>query len=376
MEKRLSFKQILIIVCVAVVLYVGLMNFGAVSNTFKAALNTVSPLVYGGVAAIVLNVIMCGFEKLLRKIFKKKTPKDSLLSAISLILSIIVVMVFIAIVILLIVPQFASAVPRIKSSIEANWSTITEFASKLGVEIGTLQSVLAKFDASFFTQKLVPGISQIFTTVLGAASAITGGVFMTLVSIVACIYILVGKKKLSRQLKNVLYAYVNRNVSDKIIYFFKTLNDTFKRFLSSQCLDALILGVLLLIVMLIFRLPYAGVISAITVIFALIPYFGAFISCGIGALLIALIAPKSALVFVVLFLVVQQIEGNLIYPKIVGRSVGLPALWTLLAVYVGGELFGVIGMILFIPVVSVIYTLLGADVAKRNKKEKAVTEEK
>ena len=117
--------------------------------------------------------------------------------------------------------------------------------------------------------------------------------------------------------------------------------------------------------MLILRLPYAGVISAMTVIFALIPYFGAFFSCAVGALLIALIQPKSALIFVVVFLVIQQIEGNLIYPKVVGNSVGLPALWTLLAVYFGRKLFGVVGMVLFIPVVSVIYTLISTDVKKK-----------
>ena len=367
MEKRLGFKQILSIVCIAVVLYVGLVNFNVVASVFKNGIRIISPLVYGGLAAAVINVIMCAIERGIRALFKKRVPKDSVVSTLSLILSFIVVIAFISLVIILIVPQFASTLPIIKTSIEKNWGAITDIATKLGVELGSLQSVLEKFDLSFLTQKVVPGIGQIFTTVIGAAGAITGGVFMAVISLVACIYILSGKKKLTNQLKSLIYAYTSKSVGDKIVYFFSTLNTTFKRFFSVQFLEALILGVLLFVTMLILRLPYAGVISALTAVFALIPYFGALISCAVGAFLIVLIDVKSAMIFVIAFLVVQQIEGNLIYPKIVGRSVGLPALWTLLAVYVGGELLGIIGMILFIPLVSVVYTILCADVAKRNK---------
>jgi predicted PurR-regulated permease PerM len=209
---------------------------------------------------------------------------------------------------------------------------------------------------------------------MSVITSVSGGLFTTLITLVACIYILLSKKQLERQASGLLYAYVKKDMADKVSHFFKMLSRTFKKFLSSQCIDALILGILLLIALKIFRIPYAEIISVMTVILALIPYFGAFISCGVGAVLIALDNPKTALIFVVIFLVIQQIEGNLIYPRIVGTSVGLPPLWTLLAVYVGGELFGIVGMILFIPVVSVAYTLISENVAERLKEKKKEAE--
>ena len=364
-QDKLTFKQMLIIVAFGIVLFVGLMNLDVVFDAIGYVINIASPLVYGGVVAVVLNVLMSAIEKGIRRIFKKHTPKDSLITAISLLLSFAIIIGFIVAVVVLIVPQFAAAIPRIKSSFEANWDTIAEFCRNIGVNPSNLLTFISSFDLNSLLQKFTANIGNIFGTIASAASSIGGGVFMTAISLVACIYILMGKKKLAVQAKGVLYAYVDEKYADKILYFFRTLSETFKRFLSSQCIDACILGALLCVTMLILRLPYAGVISAMTVIFALIPYFGAFFSCAVGALLIALIQPKSALIFVVVFLVIQQIEGNLIYPKVVGNSVGLPALWTLLAVYVGGKLFGVVGMVLFIPVVSVIYTLISTDVKKK-----------
>ena len=365
MEKKLTFKQILIIVAFGIILFVGLMNIGTVFSALGYAVGIVSPLVYGGVAAAVLNVLMSAIEKGIRKLFKKRVLKDGLVTAVSLVLSLVIVFGAVAGVILLVVPQFASAVPMIVSSIKDNWGVISEFLSDINVDPTAVYNLLTNLDAGTVLQKLTSGIGDVFGTVISAASSITGGVFTFLISLVACIYILVGKKKLAKQMNGVLYAYVDKKWADKISSFCKTLNDTFKRFLSSQCIDACILGALLCVTMLVLRLPYAGVISALTVIFALIPYFGAFFSCALGAFFIVLIDLKSALIFIVVFLVVQQIEGNLIYPKIVGTSVGLPALWTLLAVYVGGKLFGVVGMILFIPVVSVAYTMLSDNVKKK-----------
>ncbi|MBQ7821019.1 MAG: AI-2E family transporter [Clostridia bacterium] len=365
MEKKLTFKQIMIIVAFGIILFVGLMNIGTVFSALGYAVGIVSPLVYGGVAAAVLNVLMSAIEKGIRKLFKKRVLKDGLVTAVSLVLSLVIVFGAVAGVILLVVPQFASAVPMIVSSIKDNWGVISEFLSDINVDPTAVYNLLTNLDAGTVLQKLTSGIGDVFGTVISAASSITGGVFTFLISLVACIYILVGKKKLAKQMNGVLYAYVDKKWADKISSFCKTLNDTFKRFLSSQCIDACILGALLCVTMLVLRLPYAGVISALTVIFALIPYFGAFFSCALGAFFIVLIDLKSALIFIVVFLVVQQIEGNLIYPKIVGTSVGLPALWTLLAVYVGGKLFGVVGMILFIPVVSVAYTMLSDNVKKK-----------
>ena len=372
MESKLSFRQVLTVVALGALIFVGLMNLSVVLGVIAFVIRILSPFIYAGIAAAVLNVLMSAIEKGIRAIFKKKPPKDGLVVAVSLILSVIIVIALLAGVVILIIPQFASAVPMIINSIKANWGTISEFLSNINVDPSGVYSLLTNMDAATILQKLTSGIWDAFGTVISAVSSITGGVFTAIISIVACIYMLVSKKTLVRQSKRLVYAYTRKNIAEKIVYFFTTLNDTFKRFLSSQCIDACILGALLFVTMLVLRLPYAGVISALTVIFALIPYFGAFFSCALGAFFIVLIDPKKALVFAIVFIIVQQLEGNLIYPKIVGTSVGLPALWTLVAVYVGGQLFGVLGMILFIPIVSVIYTILSANIKKRldEKKEK------
>ncbi|MBO7148297.1 MAG: AI-2E family transporter [Clostridia bacterium] len=370
MENRLSFRQILTVVALGALILVGLMNLSVVLGVIAFVIRILSPFIYAGIAAAVINVLMSAIEKGILAISRKKPPKEGLVTAVSLILSVIIVIALLAGVVLLIIPQFASAIPMIINSIKANWGTISEFLSNINVDPSGVYSLLTNMDTATILQKLTSGIGDVFGTVISAVSSITGGIFTAIISIVACIYMLVSKKTLSRQLKRLVYAYTKENIAEKTVYFFSTLSDTFKRFLSSQCIDAFILGALLFITMLVLRLPYAGVISALTVIFALIPYFGAFFSCALGAFFIVLIDPQKALIFVIVFIIVQQLEGNLIYPKIVGTSVGLPALWTLVAVYVGGQLFGVIGMILFIPIVSVIYTILSENIKKRLDEKK------
>lgn len=365
MKGKLDLRAMMLLVAFGVVLFVGLMNLKVIFGALEYVVKIVQPLVYGGIAAAVINVLVSALEKGLSKLFKRWSPKEKLISTLSLILAFVVIIAVVAGIIILIIPQFASAVPTIVNSIKANWGTISRFLNNLNIDATRVYDLITSSDMTSLLQKLSSNLGNIFGAVLSAAGSITGGFMTALISLVACIYILAGKKSLGRHAKSILYAYVDEKYADNIAYFFVTLNRTFKKFLSSQCIDSCILGALLCITMLILRLPYAGVISALTVVLALVPYFGAFFSCALGAFFIVLVSPKSALIFIVAFLVVQQIEGNLIYPKVVGSSVGLPALWTLLAVYVGGELFGVIGMILFIPVVSVIYTLLSASVKRR-----------
>lgn len=376
MNKKLTFKQMLLLITFGIVLYLGLKNISQVYKMFLYIIKIVTPLFYGGLVAVVLNVLMSALEGTLKKIkfFRKK---EKLVCVISLVLTFLIVIGAIVAIFVLIIPEFAAAVPKIERSLSNHKDEINSFCNNFGIDVTNVDSFINSLNFDSLINEIKSNFSGIFTTVMGVATSITGGVFTTLITLVACIYILLSKKQLERQSKALLYAYVKENIADSVTNFFTNLSKTFKRFLSSQCIDSLILGILLLIAMKIFRLPYAEIISAMTVIFALIPYFGAFISCAVGAILISLDAPKSALIFIAIFLVIQQIEGNLIYPRIVGTSVGLPALWTLLAVYVGGELFGVVGMILFIPVVSVVYTTLSDDVEARmakRKKEKAAKE--
>ena len=175
------------------------------------------------------------------------------------------------------------------------------------------------------------------------------------------------KENLLSGCKKVIYALVNKNNANKILNLFTLTNKTFSKFISGQCVEAIILGLLIFVLSLIFRFPYALIIAILTSITALIPIFGALIACVIGAVLICINNGIQAIMFVLIFLLVQQIEGNLIYPKVVGKSVGLSPLWTLLAITVGGNLFGVTGMILGIPLTSVIYTLVKEKIDKKLK---------
>lgn len=373
MNKKLGFKQILLLIAFGVAFYLGLMNITSVFKALLFVIEIITPLVYGGIVAVVLNVLMSAIEGVFKKT-KFLRKKDKLVAVISLLLTFAIVIGAIVVVFVLIIPEFASTIPRIERSILNHKDEITSFCQKFGVDVTTIDGFLNSLNFDSIITEITNNFSSIFGTIMGVITSVSGGLFTTLITLVACIYILLSKKQLERQANGLLYAYVKKDMADKVSHFFKMLSRTFKKFLSSQCIDALILGILLLIALKIFRIPYAEIISVMTVILALIPYFGAFISCGVGAVLIALDNPKTALIFVVIFLVIQQIEGNLIYPRIVGTSVGLPPLWTLLAVYVGGELFGIVGMILFIPVVSVAYTLISENVTERLKAKKKEAE--
>ena len=211
------------------------------------------------------------------------------------------------------------------------------------------------------------GAGNVLDSTYAAAKSIVSGVYTFFIAFVFACYILLQKEKLSVQVKKLMYAFIPKDWVDILLALGSVTHKTFTSFLTGQCLEAVILGGMFFVVLSIFRIPYALLISVLIAFTALIPIFGAFIGCGVGALLIFMINPIEALVFVVIFLVLQQIEGNFVYPHVVGSSVGLPSIWVLVAVSVGASLMGVVGMLIFIPIVSVIYTLLKGIVNRRLK---------
>ena len=176
------------------------------------------------------------------------------------------------------------------------------------------------------------------------------------------------RDKIAGQSRRLLYAYTKEKVADKVCYVCGLIREAYRKFLTGQCVEAVILGLLIAIAFTVFRLPYAGLIGAVTAVCALIPYIGAFISCGLSVLLALMISPEKALTCLIVYLAIQFIETQFIYPRVVGGSVGLSPLWTLAAVLIGGKLFGLIGMIFFIPLVSVAYILISEDVRSRLRK--------
>ena len=201
------------------------------------------------------------------------------------------------------------------------------------------------------------GAGSVLETTINAAKNIIGAVGTFFIAFVFAVYILLQKEKLGRQAKKVLFAFVRKGRAEAVLEVLALTYKTFSGFLTGQCVEALILGAMFVITMTLFRLPYALLTGIVIAFTALVPVFGAFIGCAVGAFLIFMVSPFKALIFIVLFLVLQQIEGNLIYPHVVGNSVGLPSIWVLAAVSVGGSLMGIVGMLIFIPLMSVVYAL-------------------
>ena len=213
------------------------------------------------------------------------------------------------------------------------------------------------------------GAGNMLNSTLTAAKSIISGISTFVIAFVFAIYILLQKKKLRIQAKKVLFAFVRKDRAEAVVKVSSLTYNTFSSFLTGQCLEAVILGSIFVVVMTIFRLPYALLVGIFIAFTALIPIFGAFLGCAVGAFLIFMVDPMKALMFIVLFLVLQQIEGNLIYPHVVGNSVGLPSIWVLAAVSIGGSLMGVVGMLIFIPIVSVAYALFREIVYLKLKKQ-------
>lgn len=212
------------------------------------------------------------------------------------------------------------------------------------------------------------------STITVARSIINGVTTFFIAFVFAC-YILLQKEKLNVQVRKVLYAFIPRGRAEAALEVFSLTYSTFSSFLTGQCLEAIILGTMFVIAMTLFQMPYALLVGVVISFTALIPIFGAFIGCAIGAFLIFMVDPIKALGFIVLFLVLQQIEGNFIYPHVVGNSVGLPSIWVLAAVSLGGSLMGVVGMLIFIPIVSVVYALFREIVYLKLKQQKIDPEE-
>lgn len=209
------------------------------------------------------------------------------------------------------------------------------------------------------------GANSMLSSTISVATGIVSGVGTFFIGLVFACYILLQQEFLKRQMKKLIFAYLKEKHANRFLQICALTYRTFSNFLTGQCLEAVILGMMFFISMTILRFPFAVLVGVLIAFTALIPIFGAFIGCVVGAFLILTISPSQAAAFVVLFLVLQQIEGNLIYPKVVGGSIGLPAIWVLVAVTLGGSLFGIVGMLVFIPIVSVVYTLLKEDVNKR-----------
>ena len=339
--KQETVKQIRGLIIFTAVLIVCLWKFDVVISAFQFVLNIVYPFLLGGAIAFALSVPMNFVERKLfteRKISEKYKRKYA--RGISLMLVIAGVTGILAM-----IPQVQGwadhwfhnnkEIMNVVNNLEFDWNKIMEAAA------GFLKN----------------GAGSVLETTINTAKNIIGAVGTFFIAFVFAVYILLQKEKLGRQAKKVLFAFVRKGRAEAVLEVLALTYKTISGILTGQCVEALILGAIFVITMTQFRLPYALLTGIVIAFTALVPVFGAFIGCAVGAFLIFMVSPFKALMFIVLFLVLQQIEGNLIYPHVVGNSVGLPSIWVLAAVSVGGSLMGIVGMLIFIPLMSVVYAL-------------------
>ena len=356
-------RNIFVVVAAAIVLYWILHETERVKSVYAVVKSIFSPFVLGAALAFVLNVPMRAFEGLLKKVINEKWRR-----VIALLLTIIAVLLVLTLVFLLLIPQLVKTIQSLIPSLIEFAGEVEEFFFEfLNENPQLMQWVVNNTDlenidwASLLQQAITVFGSSVSSIISGAFSAI-GSVFSAavtmVIAVVFAIYGLFQKETLARQGRKILYAFVPEKVSDQIVRILRLSNSTFSNFLSGQCIEVCILGALFAIAMAIFRMPYIPLISVLIAVTAFVPIVGAFVGCIIGAFLIFVNDPLQAAIFVGMFLVIQQIENNLIYPRVVGTSVGLNGMWVLVAVSVGGELFGVVGMILMIPLASVLFTLV------------------
>lgn len=353
-------KSLLLVVCGGVAFYCGLSHLSVVIGAVVWLLGTLSPFLAGGAIAFVLNVPMRAIERHLRF---RGGRSAALRRPLALVLTLVALAGVLALASCVIGPGVKDAVMSIVSQTPAALERLQKQLMGLEAYLPQIQDVVEDLaiDWKSLSQKAI-ALAQAWGGSLlssggGLMVGVVSGVSTFVIGLIFSFYILMQKEKLSRQGRQVLYALLRPQDADRALEVLRLANRTFSSFLSGQCLEAVILGALFVVAMTICRMPYALLVGVLISLTALIPIVGAFIGCGVGALLIAITDPWKALMFIVLFLVLQQIEGNLIYPHVVGSSVGLPSIWVLAAVTLGGKLMGVAGMLFFIPLCSVLYAL-------------------
>ncbi len=349
-----SFKEKILLITYGVVLFVLLLNYKWIVNIFNFVVKILSPFIIGLIIAFVLNVLLKSLENgALKKL--KKTRR-----IISISLSLIIIISFIVILLFILIPQLKNAGTIFVENIPEYQKNIYNLGEKIGISTDKLEFLVLENNKikDETTNFISNNRDKLINISMGFASSIASVVCNFFVGIIFAIYILLDKEKLTEQTKKVLKKICSLKVYNKIIEVSELSNKIFSNFVKVQVLESIILGILCFIGMLIFKLPYAATISVLVGVTALIPIFGAFIGCIIGTFLIFMVSPIKALTFIIFFLILQQIEGNFIYPKVVGGKIGLPSIWVLVAVTIGGSFGGVFGMLLGVPVVSIVYSLL------------------
>lgn len=353
-------KRDILYIAFAIVLFAALMNLKLIFSFLNKVIDLCLPLIIGLVFALILNAPMRGFEKIFDKVFKKNKKQPSLRCkyTVSLLLSIISILLALFIVFTMAVPKILESAMSLFRLVDNKIPDLLILMEKYGFDTSEITEKLANFDSQQLIKNVTQGALSIFSTALDATKVAVNFFKTGFFSLIIAIYLLLDKDNISRQFKKLCYAVIPSKKADIIYQTAYLVRDTFSKFLSGQCLEALILALLIFSLFSIFGLPYASLIAVMAAVLSFVPYIGSFAACAVGTFLTLIIDPKKALICLVVYLGAQLIEQHFIYPHVVGNSVGLSPFYTIVAVLLGSNLFGVFGMVFFIPVFSVIITLV------------------
>ena len=375
--KKIEMKNLLKIAGVVFALYLCIHYWSGAATILKTAFAAVLPLLIGAALAYPLDILTSFFERhLLSKSNNKLIVRTR--RGLAVALSLISLVSIVALIIALVVPQLTKCIKMLIDEIPDALSFIVAQLDKFEFVpddiIGFLSGIDWQSKITSIISTVTSGVGSVMTVVISTVSTVVSGVTTAVLAVIFAIYVLLSKDKLLSQLKTLIKHYLPEVVSEKLYYVSSVANDSFHKFIVAQCTEAVILGALCTLGMFILRLPYAAMIGAVTVVTAFIPVVGALLGGAVGAFLILMESPVKALIFIVFIVLLQQIEGDLIYPKVVGNSMGLPSIWVLAAVTVGAGMFGVLGMLLSVPAASTVYRLIKNDVIRKDRLAKETSD--
>lgn len=351
-------------------LYLGIHYWPLATGLLAATCSAAMPLLLGCAIAYVVNILMTFYEKHYFPASKSHCIRATrrAVCMIAAMLSLAVVVVF---VVALVLPQLGSCLSLVFAQLPGAIADLIQWLDSFNILPEDIVASLSAIDwqskIGQIAKALTSGVGNVMNMVISAASSLFSAITTALFSLIFSIYLLTGKERLAAQGKRFLGRYLPGKVYQRVMYVLSVLNDCFHRFIVGQCTEAVILGALCTVGMLLLGLPYATMVGALIAFTALIPVVGAFIGGGIGAFVILMESPFHALIFLIFLVVLQQLEGNLIYPRVVGTSIGLPGIWVLAVVTIGGGVFGVLGMILGVPIAATAYRLLREDMNRPRK---------
>ena len=376
--RRIKWTNLAKIAVMVFVLYLGTMYWPYISSVAGIIVSATLPLVCGAITAYIINIPMGFFE---RKLFSKAKKKFFLAikRPVCILLALLSITALISIVLTLVIPEMIEAIRIIAGLVVEKLRDLERIPDiyKLFPQdaFDAIKNTNWENIAKQAIDMVVAGIGGTFTIIFATVSSVFSSIFNIFLAAVFALYLLLGKEKIAKQLERVLDTYFKNDKTHAFYHIIATLNDTFRSFIVGQCSEAVIIGVLCTLGMYIFQFPHAMATGALVGLTALIPVAGAWIGACVGALLILTVSPIKALLFLVYIIILQQLENNLIYPKVVGTSIGLPGIWVLAAITIGGGALGIGGMLISVPIAAAVYRLLREDVTRREALEKSSVEQ-